>query len=138
MPRSRQRPGFRLAVAHHRGDDQIGIVESGATSMRQHVAQFAAFVDRAGRFRRAVTPDTAGKRELLEELAQSALVLALFRINLGVSPLEIAGRQNARRAMSRARHEDHVQVEFLDQPVQMNVDERQIRGSIPNGRAAGS
>ena len=90
VPRCRQRPGFRLAIAHHGGNDQIRIIESGPTGMRQHVAQFTAFVYRAGRFRRAVTPDPAGKRELFEEFAQSSLVLALFRINLRVGALKIA------------------------------------------------
>ena len=52
MPARRQRPGFRLAVADDAGDDQIGIVERRAIGVRDGVAQFAAFVDRAGRLRR--------------------------------------------------------------------------------------
>ena len=131
MPRCRQRPCFRLAIAHDGGNDQIRIVESGPAGVRQHVTQFTAFVDRAGRLRRAVTADPAGKRELLEELAQSSLVLALFRINLGVGALEIAGRQNSRRAMSGPGHEDHVEVEFLDQAVQMDIGERQSGARSP-------
>ena len=82
VPRCRQRPGFRLAIAHHGGDDQIRIIESGPAGVRQHVAQFTAFVYRAGRLGRAVTPDPAGKRELLEEFAQPSLVFALVRIDL--------------------------------------------------------
>ena len=70
MPGGRQRAGLRFAVADHRGDDQIRIVERRAAGMREHVAQFAAFVNRAGSLRRAVAADAAGKRELLEELAQ--------------------------------------------------------------------
>ena len=71
--------------------------------MRKDVAQFASFVDRTGRFRRAVTADPAWKRELLEELAESPFVLTLFRIDLGVSPFEITGPEHARRSMPRAR-----------------------------------
>ena len=67
------------------------------------VAQFAAFVDRAGRFRRAVAADAAGEGELLEELAQAVFVFALVGIDLGVGAFEIAvGRaRRARRGRGR-------------------------------------
>jgi hypothetical protein len=124
VPGGRQRAGFRFAIAHHRGDDQVGIVERRAAGVREHVAQFAAFVDGARRFRRAVAADAAGKRELLEELAHpGSLVLALVRIDLRVRAFQVARRQHARRAVSGAGHEDHVEIVFLDQPVQMDVGE---------------
>src|SRR5271167_2681884 len=99
--------------------------------MRKDVAQFASFVDRTGRLRRAVTADPAWKRELLEELAESAFVLTFFRIDLGVSAFEISRTENAGRSVPWPRHEDHVQVQFLDQPVQMNVHERQTGARSP-------
>ena len=97
VPGGGQRSGLGFAVADHRGDDQVGIVERRAAGVREHVAQLAAFVDRAGRLRRAVAADAAGKGELLEELAQAFVVFALLRIDLGVRSFEIA-RGRARRA----------------------------------------
>src|SRR5579864_8307607 len=99
--------------------------------MGKHVSQFASLMDGTGSFRRAVTADAARKRELLEKLAEPSFVLTLFRIDLGVSPFEITGPENARRSMPRPGHEDHVQVQLFDQPVQMNVHERQTRARSP-------
>jgi hypothetical protein len=67
------------------------------------------------------------KRELLKEFAKALKVLALVGINLRVGPFQIRWTQNARRAMSRAGKKDHVQIVFLDQPIQMDVDKRQSR-----------
>jgi hypothetical protein len=78
-----------------------------------------------------VAPDTAGKGELLEELAQPALVLALFRIDLGIRTLEVPGAQHAGRAVARASHENHVEIVLLDEPVQVNVHERKSGARPP-------
>ncbi len=131
VPGSRQRAGFRFAIAHHRGDDQLGIVERRAAGVRQHVAQFAAFVDGARRLRRAMAADPSRKGELLEEFVHAFLVLALLRINLRVRAFQVDGPQYAGRAVSRTGQEDHVQIVFLDQPVQVNIDERQARARSP-------
>src|SRR5271165_2167459 len=114
---------FRFPVADYRSHDQFRVVEGSAASMRKHISQLAAFVDRTGSFRGAMAADAAGKRELLEELAQTFFVFTLFRVNLGVGPFEISGAQDTRRTMARPGHENHVQVVFLDEPVQVNVDE---------------
>ena len=70
VPAGRERSGLRFAVADDAGDDQIRIVERGAVRVRQRVAELAAFVDRARRFRRDVAGNAAGKRELLEQPPQ--------------------------------------------------------------------
>ena len=54
MPTGGESAGFRFAVANNATDDQIGIVESGAIGVCQRIAEFTAFMDRAGRFRRDV------------------------------------------------------------------------------------
>src|SRR5271165_135711 len=68
VPRGRQRPGFRLAISHHRSDDQFGIVEGGAESMRENIAEFSAFMNGSGRLGSAMTANSSGEGELLEEL----------------------------------------------------------------------
>src|SRR5208337_1779368 len=110
VPRSCQWTRFRFAISDHCGDDQFGIIECSAAGMRKHVAQFAAFVDRTGGLRGAVTADPARKRELFEELMHAAGVFALFRIDLGVRTFEITGTEDAGRPMPRTCHENHVQV----------------------------
>src|ERR1017187_40841 len=131
MPRCRQRAGFRLAIAHDGGNNQFWIIESGPAGVRQHVAQFTAFVYGAGRLGRAMTPDPAGKRELLEKFAQPSLVFALIRIDFRIRTLKIPRRQNSRRTVPGAGHEDHVEVEFPDETVQVEVRERQSGARPP-------
>ena len=45
VPRRGQRAGFGLAIAHHGGHNQIGVVIGRAKRMRQAIAQLAAFVN---------------------------------------------------------------------------------------------
>src|SRR5271166_6019919 len=123
VPGSRQWPGFGLSVPDRRSHDQIRVVEGSAAGVREYISQFTAFVDRTGSFGGAMASDAAGKRELLEELAETFFVLTFFRVDLGVGSFEISGAQYTRRAMAWPGHENHVQVVFLDEPVQVNVDE---------------
>ena len=66
MPRGGERPGLRLAVADHAGDDEVGVVERRAVGMRQAVAELAALVDRARGLRRDMRADVAGKENCLK------------------------------------------------------------------------
>ena len=52
VPTGRQRAGLGFAIADHAAGDQIGIIEDRAMRVQQRVAEFPAFVDGAGRFRR--------------------------------------------------------------------------------------
>ncbi len=131
VPGGRQRAGFGFAIAHHRGDDELRIVERSAASVRQHVAQLTAFVDRTGSFRRAVAADPAGEGELLEELAHPLFVLALVGIDFRVGAFQVNRPQHTRSAMPRSGHEYHVQIVFLDQSIQVNIGERQAGTRAP-------
>ena len=131
MPRCGERPGLRLPIANHAGDDEFGVVERHAVGVGETVTQLAAFVDGAGGFRSDVAPDMAGEGELLEELLHPFRVLALVRIDLGVGPFEIRRPQHPRRAMARPGHENHVEVVFDDHPVDMYPNERQRRARAP-------
>src|ERR1019366_6942910 len=131
VPRSCQRPSFRLSVADNRGHDQFGIVERRTASMRKHVAQFTAFMDRSRHLRRAVTGNPAREGKLSEELVQSVDIQTLFWIDFRIRTLKISRTKHARRAVSRPGEKDHIEVELLDQPVQMNVDKRQARTRSP-------
>ena len=131
MPRCRERPGLRLAVTHDAGDDEIGVVERHAVGVRETVAELAAFVDGAGRFRSDVAPDMAGEGELLEELLHPFRVLALVRIDLGVGAFEIGRPEHSRRAVARPGHENHVEVVLDDHPVEMHPNEGQRRARAP-------
>ena len=51
LPSGREWSGLDLAVADDAGDDQAGVVESGAEGVPKRIAERAALVDRAGRGR---------------------------------------------------------------------------------------
>ena len=51
VPAGRQRPGLGFPVADDGDHEQVGVVEGRPVGVRQRVAQFATFVDGAGRFR---------------------------------------------------------------------------------------
>ncbi len=131
MPGRGERTGLGLSVAHDTGHDQLGIVERHAVGVRERIAELAALVDRARRFRSDVATDVAGEGKLLEELLQSLGVLALVGIDLRVRPFEVRRPQHAGRAMARSGDEDHVEVVSLDQAVEMRPDERQRRARAP-------
>src|SRR5262249_16325745 len=131
MPCSGQRTSFRFSVTDHGGNDEVWIVESCAASVGKHVSQLAAFMDRAWSFGRAVTANAAGKRKLFEDLVHATFVFALFRVDLGVSPLKICGAQHPRRAMPGPSHKNHVQIKFFDQSVQMEINESEAGARSP-------
>ena len=125
MPARRQRPRFRLAVADDTSNNQIGVVERRAVGMRDGIAKLATLVNRTGRLRRHVAWDAAGERELSEKALHALLVGRDVRINLAVGSLEISVGDQAGPAMPGAGNVEHVEVVFVDQPIQVNVNEIQ-------------
>ena len=123
VPAGGQGPRFRFAVANAGQGDQLRVVEHGAAGVREHVAQFAPLVDRAGGFRCAVAADVAGEGELLEEAAQAGGVLRFVGIDLAVGAIQIGGPQHAGCTVARPRQIDHVEVVPADQPVGVGPDE---------------
>lgn len=92
VPARGERPGLRLAVADHAGNDQVRIVEGRTVSVRQRITQLAALVDRPGCLGRDMTGDAARKRELLEQPLHSLLVLSDVQIDLAIGALQIGVR----------------------------------------------
>ncbi len=131
VPRRGKRPGLGLAVSDDAGDDQVGVVERHAIGVRQAVAKLTAFVNGAGRFRRDVAADMAGKGKLLEELLHPLDVRALVRVDLGVRAFEVSRSEHAGRSVARARHEEDVEIVSDDQSVQVHPDKRECRTGAP-------
>ena len=123
VPRGGQRAGFGFTVADHAGRDQIGIVEDRAEGVAQRVSQLPAFVNAAGRFRRHVTGDAAGERELAEERREPGAISRDLRIHLGVGAFEVDVGDHRRTAVARSRQIDHVEIPRGDDAVQVRVDE---------------
>ncbi len=89
LPGTGQRPRLGLAIAHHRSDDQVGIVEGCAKGMRQDIAEFAALVNGAGRGHADMARDAAWRRKLAKQVAHPRHVLGDFGIDLGIGALQI-------------------------------------------------
>jgi hypothetical protein len=84
---------------------------------------------RRRRRRRCVAGNSSGKRKLNKELPQPGLILADVGIDLAVSAFEIRVAHNGRTAVPGAGDVNHVEVVFLDDPVQVHVNE-----VLPGGR----
>src|SRR5579884_4272650 len=74
---------------------------------------------------------SARKRKLLEQPLHSRLVLGDGRINLAVSPFQIRVRHHSWAAVSRAADVNDVQIVFLDDAIQVNVNEIESRRRPP-------
>ncbi len=131
MPRRGQWSGFRLAIADDAGDHEIGIVEHRPERMAERIAQLAALVDRARALRRCVAGNSARKRKLNEELPKAGLILAYIGIDLAVSALEVGVAHHRGAAVPGAGNVNHIEVVFLDDPVQVHVNEVLPRGRAP-------
>ena len=123
MPRRRERAGLRFTIAHHTSDDQIRVVEHGAEGVAERVAELPAFVDRSWALRGCMTGNSARKRELRKEPLEPALIAADVGIDLAVGSFEVRVTHDCRAAVAGAGDIDHVEVIFLDDPVQMDVNE---------------
>src|SRR5450432_4112056 len=75
--------------------------------------------------------NSSGKRKLQKELLQPRLILADVGIDLCVRALEISVGYDRWPAVSGARDIDHIEIVFLDDAVQMNIDEILPRGCAP-------
>ena len=110
LPRSRERTGLGLAVAHHGHGQQARVVHDGTVSVAERVAELAALVDGTGRLGRKVARDAAGIGELAEELLQAGLVIGDVGADLAVSTVEqrLGGAGGA--TVTRAHQENGVLV----------------------------
>ena len=99
--------------------------------MREHVSEFAAFMDRARGRNTDVTWYAAGGRKLTKESPQTGRILSDVRVVLRVRSLEIHVRHQRRPSMSRTSEVDHIDIVRTDQTIQVHVDEAQTRRSTP-------
>ena len=123
LPGSGQRSGFRLAVTHHAGGNQTGVIRHGTECVGQAVAQLTALVDGTRRFRRHMAGDAAGERELLEQFLHALFVSGDVGIHLGVGAVQPILRHHGIAAVTGTGKVNHIQIIFFDDPVQMGINE---------------
>src|SRR5260370_24752789 len=104
--------------------------------VRDAVAEFPALVDTARGFRSCMAAYPARKAELLEETLHAGKIFTLVRIDFGVRSFKVRIRQDGRRAVSRTRDEDRIQVILLYQSVKVNVGEALARVRAPVAQQA--
>ena len=136
VPARGQRAGLRFAIPHDAGDQQVGIVEGRAVSVREGIAEFPALVNRTGRLRRDMTGNAARKGKLLEQSLQSVGILGDVRINFAVGSFEIRVSDQPRPAVARPGDVEDVQVVLLDHAIQVDIDEVQPRCRAPMAEQA--
>ena len=131
LPGGGQGTGFRFAVSDHAGNDELRVVERGPEGVAQRVPEFAALVNRPGSRRSHMARNAAGKGELLEEFLEPRFVLGHVRVDLAPRSFEVHVAHDRRTTVAGAGHIEHIQIVFLDDPVQMHVDEILTRRRSP-------
>ncbi len=131
MPGGGQRPRFRLAVADDTGDQQAGVVECGSVGVGEGVAELAALVDGARRFRCHMARHAAREGELPEQRAHTRSVPRDARVGLGVGALKPGVGEDGGAAVARTPDAQGVEGPLLDHAVQVGVDEVEAGGGAP-------
>ena len=125
VPACRQWPRLRLSVADHAGYYQVRIVEGRSIRVQQRVAQFSALVNRPRRLRRNMARNAERPAELTKKSLDAVGVLLDRRKKLGVGTFQIRVGHDARSAVPRANHINHVQITLDDGAVQVDVEKVQ-------------
>ena len=131
MPARGKRSRLRFAITDDGGHNEVGIVEGRAEGMRKRVTKLATFVYGAGRLRRHMARNPARKRELGEEPLHALHILRDSWIDFAVCAFEIGVGDQPRSPMSGTGDVDHIKIEFLDQPIEMRVNEVEARRRAP-------
>ena len=131
MPGGGKWAGFGFAVADDASDNQVGIIEDRAEGVAEGVAEFAAFMDGAGAFGGDVAGDAAGEGELAEEFFEAGFVGGDVLVDFGVGAFEVGVGDEGGAAVAGTGDVDHVEVEFFDDAVEVNVDEILTWGGAP-------
>jgi hypothetical protein len=137
MPGSRHWTGLSLAIPNNAGDDEVWIVERRTICVRERVAEFATFMDRARSLRRRMARDTAWKTELLKQALHADRVGRNKRINFGIGSLKPDISNEARPAMARSRNIDHIEIARFDHAIEVDVDEVEAGCRSPVAKQAG-
>jgi hypothetical protein len=127
LPAAGERSGLGLAVAHHRGDDEVGVVERRAEGVDEHVAELAALVNRSRCGHADVARNPARRRELPKQPAHPRHVPRHVGVDLRVRAFEIDVSHDRRPAVPGAGQIDDVGVVLLDEAIQVHVEERLSR-----------
>ncbi len=123
LPAGGERAGLGLAVAHYAGGDEPGVIGDGAEGVREAVAQLAALVDGARGLGRDVRRDAAGEGELLEQPLHALAIAGYVRVDFLIAAVQPVLGDHGVAAVARAGDVYHVEVKFLDDTVQVGVDE---------------
>ena len=117
LPGAFKRSGLGFSIPNHRGDDQIGVVESGAKGVRKDIAQLASFVNGARCGHTDVAGNTARGRELAKQVTHPLLILGDLWIDLGVGPFQVHIRDDRRSTMPWPCQVDHIGILIPDESI---------------------
>src|ERR1700675_4383200 len=94
-------------------------------------------MNRPWRFGCHMAGNASREGKLLEQSAQAVFRLRDMRINLAISALQKSIGHQAGPAVTGARDIDHVKIQPIDEPIEMEIDEVQSRRRAPMAEQAG-
>src|SRR5712671_3810364 len=130
MPARGQWSRFRFAVSHHAACKQVWVIEHRAASVHDRITQFSTLVDGPRRFGCCMARNSSGKGKLLEQPLYALFILRDVGIKLAIGAFQVCIRDHSGSAVAGTSNIDDIQVVFLNQAIEMDVDEVQTwRGS---------
>src|SRR5207249_9829965 len=109
--------GLGFSIPDYRRDNQIWIVERSPKGVGQDIAQFAAFMNGAGRGHADVAGNSSWCRELAKQAAHPLRVLGDLWIDLAVGPFQVHIGDDRWSTMTWPRQVDHVDILILDEAI---------------------
>jgi hypothetical protein len=99
--------------------------------MSKRIAEFSTFVYGTWCLRGCVTRNAPWERELCKKAFHALLILGNIGVKFTVCSLQVCVCHNPRSPVSRTSNKDDIQIIFLDNTVEMNIDEVQSGSPTP-------
>jgi hypothetical protein len=123
VPARGQRSGFSFTISDDARYQEVWIVKCGPIGVRQRISELAAFIDGPWGFRRDMAGEATRERKLLEESFQALFILRDVRVDFAAGAFEVSIGHEPRAAMPRTGDVYHVQIMFVDDAIEVHVDE---------------
>ena len=131
MPRCSKGAGFCFAIAHHTGNDKIGVIKGCAIGMGKCITKLSAFVDGSWSFRRNMAWYAPWERELFEECHHAFFVSADGGVDFGIGAIKPSVGDEGGPAMAWPGDIKHTKAVLANQPVEMSVNQIEAGTGAP-------
>ena len=122
QPTSHQWSSFPFTITNYCRSNDIWIIQYSSSSVWKCVTKFSTFVDRSWCFRRRVWSNSSREWEDLTQVFETFFILRNTWIQFSVWTIQVWIRYHYLPTMTWSFNVEHIQVVFIDGPVQVSID----------------